>query len=309
MSPTYLEITHSEFTKEDGSCRILCATSGESTGIDHPDVRITANVGIVEPRDRNGKGGLHLILYEPWVNDVKLEEFDEEELLSSNDPDRLHMILKQGSKKRECLSRSGIESVLTPCLRQYRASYFNNNSSTCLDYDAYCCNGSAHADIPEPFSLQAHLPGQIWDGSTLQDLKRKVNDSDSECGEDTEEEEKDDEYDEMNPHAHKKCKPKHQKALVERLLRWHHREHLEDPLRDFWPEYLILRDDSILAICKVHPINLTSPLDILPIIHERVGGDFAELWVSKVFTVIKRFDSEFPVKFRNNKPSAKCPRK
>lgn len=31
MLPTYLEIMHSEFTKEDGSCRILCATSGEST--------------------------------------------------------------------------------------------------------------------------------------------------------------------------------------------------------------------------------------------------------------------------------------
>ncbi|KAE9391437.1 hypothetical protein BT96DRAFT_832082, partial [Gymnopus androsaceus JB14] len=57
MSPTYLEIAHTEFTKPDGSCHILCATSGESMGINHPDVRITVNVGIVEPsKDEQRRG-------------------------------------------------------------------------------------------------------------------------------------------------------------------------------------------------------------------------------------------------------------
>ena len=40
MSPTYLEIAHREFTTPDGSCQILCATSGESTVSEFSFVRI-----------------------------------------------------------------------------------------------------------------------------------------------------------------------------------------------------------------------------------------------------------------------------
>ncbi|KAF9060777.1 hypothetical protein BDP27DRAFT_1429646 [Rhodocollybia butyracea] len=160
MSPTNLEMAHKAFTEPDGSCHILCATSGESTGIDHPDVRITVN-----------KGGLHLILYERWTRDIKLDEYNNKELMFIEDPDRPHAILKKGSNKRNHLSRSGLESILAPCIREYCASYFGNSSSSRLDYNIHCCNGSAHVDQVNPFILQNYLLGKIWDRS----MDRKEN--------------------------------------------------------------------------------------------------------------------------------------
>lgn len=94
---------------------------------------------MVEPTDdeqrkgrggRDGLGALHLILYEPWVLDIKIEEFDDKNTTFSDDPDRPWSMLKKGSNKRERLPRSGLESILAPCIRQYRAEYFGNCSST-----------------------------------------------------------------------------------------------------------------------------------------------------------------------------------
>ncbi|KAE9394131.1 hypothetical protein BT96DRAFT_828184, partial [Gymnopus androsaceus JB14] len=49
MSPDYLKKAHNTFTLPNGPCQILCAKLGESTGIDFDDVRITVNVGIIDP--------------------------------------------------------------------------------------------------------------------------------------------------------------------------------------------------------------------------------------------------------------------
>ncbi|KAF9064407.1 hypothetical protein BDP27DRAFT_1230562, partial [Rhodocollybia butyracea] len=122
MSPQYLQIAHDEFTRPDRSCRILCATSAESAGVDFPDVRITVNVGIVDESesdqrkgrgDRDERGGIHVTLFEPWVLNVKLEEFNDESLPFHNDPDRPRTVLKLGSNKRECVPHSGIAAILT----------------------------------------------------------------------------------------------------------------------------------------------------------------------------------------------------
>ncbi|KAE9398416.1 hypothetical protein BT96DRAFT_940192 [Gymnopus androsaceus JB14] len=122
----------------------------------------------------------------PWVHDIELEEFDDQGLPSSNDPDHLHMVLKKG-----------------------------------LDYDIYCCNGIAHV----------HLPGQIWDGNLLQpqDLKCKADDSDSECKEDTQGEEKEDEYNETNP-----------------MLTKSKNLNIRSP---WWSDYC---NGTIVNICKIH---------------------------------------------------------
>ncbi|KAK0437108.1 uncharacterized protein EV420DRAFT_1652230 [Desarmillaria tabescens] len=49
MSPQYLEKYHSDFAREDGKCKILCATSAEAVGIDFADVDIVGYMGI--PQD------------------------------------------------------------------------------------------------------------------------------------------------------------------------------------------------------------------------------------------------------------------
>lgn len=58
MSSAYLETVHTAFTEEDGRCKIMCATSGESVGVDFADVKIVCNAGlpsdIVEALQRGG---------------------------------------------------------------------------------------------------------------------------------------------------------------------------------------------------------------------------------------------------------------
>ncbi|KAF9058401.1 hypothetical protein BDP27DRAFT_1183496, partial [Rhodocollybia butyracea] len=125
MSPQYLQIAHDDFTWLDGPCRILCTTSGESVGVDFPDVRITVNVGVV---DENQCGGLHVTLYEPWVLDIKLEEFNDTTTPFHSDPNHPRTILRLGLNKREHVPCSKIAAILAPCIRQYKANYLSNSS-------------------------------------------------------------------------------------------------------------------------------------------------------------------------------------
>ncbi|KAF9066811.1 hypothetical protein BDP27DRAFT_1185298, partial [Rhodocollybia butyracea] len=141
MSPEYLDITHESFNDPNGSCRILCATAGESVGIDHHDVRLTANIGVVDPSDgqqRGGRndrlqlGGVHITLYEEWAQNVKLDEFENKDLPFASDPDRPRTFLKKGSNKRERAPRSGIEYIQCTCVRKFLAMYNGDTSSSCM---------------------------------------------------------------------------------------------------------------------------------------------------------------------------------
>ncbi|KAF9067628.1 hypothetical protein BDP27DRAFT_1422646 [Rhodocollybia butyracea] len=87
---------------------VLCATSGELTGIDFPNVQITANVCIVEESksdqwkgrcDHSSISGLHVVFYEPWVLDIKLTKFNNKDLPFNKDPDCPWTVLKAGSNK------------------------------------------------------------------------------------------------------------------------------------------------------------------------------------------------------------------
>lgn len=98
------------------------------------------NVGVIDPcedeqrrgrGDRDRLGGLHLIMYESWVKDIKLGDFDNTDSSFAADPDRPRTLLKKGSNKRDRLPRSGLETILAPCVREYRAKYFGNDSSSC----------------------------------------------------------------------------------------------------------------------------------------------------------------------------------
>ncbi|KAK0454098.1 uncharacterized protein EV420DRAFT_1696791 [Desarmillaria tabescens] len=78
--------------RSDGGCRILCSTAGESVGVDFSDVMICGNMGLAldegEDAQRGGRvvrrigfHGLYVVFYEPWALDIKLEEFENDELL------------------------------------------------------------------------------------------------------------------------------------------------------------------------------------------------------------------------------------
>ncbi|KAF9063537.1 hypothetical protein BDP27DRAFT_1426790 [Rhodocollybia butyracea] len=300
----YLQIAHDDFTWLDGPCRILCATSGESVGIDFSDVRITVNVGVVDESesdqrkgrgDRDQRGGLHVTLYETWVLDVKLEEFDDTTTPFHSDPNRPCTILRLGLNKREHVPRSGIAAILAPCIRQYKANYLSNSSLSCIDYRDFCCDGSAH--INNQFRLQEHLPGTIYVAVAEpkpKPTKRKALDKPvaNLQEQDTED-------------GVKICIPRHRTPLKERLLCWRRAEHERDPISGVVPEYMIIMDCDLATLCKIHLIYLHSPMDLVAALDEEVDGDFAVLWASGIYQVINAFDMAYPVQVCTNKRKRK----
>ncbi|KAF8237884.1 hypothetical protein L208DRAFT_1506162, partial [Tricholoma matsutake] len=103
MSETYLQCAHLAFTEQDGICKVLCATFGESPmqGVDFLDVKIVCNAGlpgnIVDSLQcrgcigrRDGDQGLFVIFHEPWVMSIHLEQYEG----SCDDPDQPQGTLK-----------------------------------------------------------------------------------------------------------------------------------------------------------------------------------------------------------------------
>ncbi|KAK7460975.1 hypothetical protein VKT23_008903 [Stygiomarasmius scandens] len=295
MSSEYLEKAHSEFTTADGPCRILCATSAESLGVDFPDVDITVNVGVpsdqCEDSQRAGCGGrrekpgLHLVLYEPWVNELNRLDFDAVKEFG-NDPDRPRKVLKPGMRPQERVSLSGFEYIQSSCMRRFKAEYMKDKDG--IHHVDDCCDGKEHPN--SKFSLQAHLPGPIYlsTQADTETLKRK-------------EREENDEVDEEDEENDRKRAPNHKKALRERLLRWREDEHAKDWLRDVYPEYLILSDTNLSKIISPHPIHVQSENDIAVRLGEATDGEWMQSWGRKLFQVIQQYDTEHPVKIRHKR--------
>jgi hypothetical protein len=69
---------------------------------------------------------LFVILYEPWVHDISLDEYNEGDL---RDPDRPRAKLRSSSQRRERVPLSCLKLVKsTTCLRAYFASYLDDTS-------------------------------------------------------------------------------------------------------------------------------------------------------------------------------------
>lgn len=135
MSETYLQCAHLAFTEQDGICKVLCATSGESVmsdlyltilsllftewpiqGVDFPDVKIVCNAGlpgnVIDSLQRggcvgqcDGDQGLFVIFYEPWVTSIPLEQCES----SCDDPDWPQRTLKPTSSARDHASLASVK--------------------------------------------------------------------------------------------------------------------------------------------------------------------------------------------------------
>ncbi|KAH9017400.1 P-loop containing nucleoside triphosphate hydrolase protein [Lactarius hengduanensis] len=106
MSQKYLEVVHKAFTTPSGNCRVLVATSGQSVGVDFPDVKIVCTAGLpgtmVDVLQRAGRAlcnsnedALFIVFYESWAHELSLDEYSEGDL---GDPDRPRSTLKPSSQ-------------------------------------------------------------------------------------------------------------------------------------------------------------------------------------------------------------------
>ncbi|PBK80023.1 hypothetical protein ARMGADRAFT_950092, partial [Armillaria gallica] len=167
MSDEYLTHAHEQFTKPDGKCRILCATSRESMGVDFPAVDIVCNAGLpgngTEDDQRGGRVlrttwfegdfGLYVIFWEPWADEIDLDDYG-----SGDDPDHPRSILTVKSSKRDRAPLSSVSLVKgTVCIHESKVRYNNDTYLKRLDFTGpFCCDRHNNG-----FDLQNFLPGPL----------------------------------------------------------------------------------------------------------------------------------------------------
>ncbi|KAF8273934.1 hypothetical protein EI94DRAFT_1563106 [Lactarius quietus] len=139
MSQKYLQLTHEAFTTPTGNCHILVAISGQSVGVDFPDVKIVCTAGLPSTMvDILQHGGctlcnshdnvLFIILYECWIHNISLDEYTEGDL---SDPDCPRAKLKMSSQRCKHAPLSCLRLVKSPtCLQAHFASYLDDTSPT-----------------------------------------------------------------------------------------------------------------------------------------------------------------------------------
>ncbi|RXW15076.1 hypothetical protein EST38_g10782 [Candolleomyces aberdarensis] len=184
-----LEKVYHNFTAKDTKGRILCSTSGQSTGIDFPDVDIVCCVGfpgsLAELLQRGGRcgraegsTGLFLTLFEPWIHEISPEEFDVDFGHSTpSNPDRTRRALTPGkgesktSAKDRCVLSAVKLAQCQTCIRQLFANELNDKSEDALKFTAkLCC--PFHSDIS--FNLEDLLPSKLYLYKTSVDANTKI---------------------------------------------------------------------------------------------------------------------------------------
>ncbi|KAJ3520502.1 hypothetical protein NMY22_g12731 [Coprinellus aureogranulatus] len=183
MSEDFLARTFVSFTSKQGTTKILCSTSGNSTGVDFPDVDIVCVAGmpdtLTDVSQCFGRGGrkqgshsLAVLFYEPWVSEISLDEFEGRNA-DLSDPDRTREPLNVKSKVRDravlsCVRLAQMKE--NECQRAYFASSNGDESPEATDYvTEYCC--STHPD--RPLVLSTHLPSPLFTIARLEEEKKK----------------------------------------------------------------------------------------------------------------------------------------
>jgi len=88
----------------------------------------------------------------------------------------------------------------------------------------------------------------------------------------------------------KRRPPDERQSLVSRLLAWRHDAHIKDPLALVTPPSLIIDDDSIISLAKIHPQDLTGYQQITVLLDQTV--EWEEEWSMEIFNVIQQFDED-----------------
>ncbi|KAG2110650.1 uncharacterized protein F5147DRAFT_651823 [Suillus discolor] len=173
MSAEYLQQTCDDFASVSGTCRIIHAMAGASTGLDIPGVMIVIQYGI--PKNLSEAlqhlWGLYLMMIETWALEVNLtEEHDD-----ADDADKPYAITapKKNSSKRDrtgCAALQYVQSKM--CLREFFAKYFNDPTPTGSNFfsslhyvTAKCCN--RHPD--SGFNLSTYFLGSMHSFNSASD--------------------------------------------------------------------------------------------------------------------------------------------
>ena len=241
------------------------------------------------------KVALVVNFYDPWVDDISLDEYQSGDLM---DPDRPRTVLKSTSKRRDRASYSSVKLVkckeLCLCVRKFYADYLGDRSTegmsflssfsmlTSLNITAlaffgeFCCDSPVdslgHPTATHLFDLGKFLPGPVFTEEKAEELRKVAAAS--------------------KPKAKRKgYRPKADRSALDfRLIKWLKDFHAMDPLRTVRPPYYILPRGYRVKLLIPHPNQFVAPNDVTRIVGE------SEVWHSEwaqiIFDIIQKYDTE-----------------
>ncbi|KAF6766019.1 P-loop containing nucleoside triphosphate hydrolase protein [Ephemerocybe angulata] len=278
MSPQYLAHVYGQFTTRNGAVRVLCTTSGQSTGIDFPDVDIVILVGypssLAELLQRGGRcgrapgsTGLFLVLFEPWIHEIELKEFDTG--YNSSNPDRTRAALTKNSSKKDRVVRSAVLCAQsTSCLRKLFAEGLGDTTQNATEFTAqHCC--TRHPE--DQFELSSLLPSPLHGTALIESSETAAK--------------------KRTRNVYRK--PQERSGLDKELIKWLDLvTQSDDP--DINQGYFYT--DDILAysarrrIVWERPQSFESAKDVQRILSET--NEWQELWGEDIYTIIQEYDIE-----------------
>ncbi|KAF8119145.1 P-loop containing nucleoside triphosphate hydrolase protein [Boletus edulis] len=274
MSPEYLQQTFEDFSSPNGTCRILHATAGASTGLDIRGVLIVIQYGLcknmAEAAQRAGRAvrdqglhGLYLTMVEPWALELSLVKEDGQISCSDSDPDRPYAgVVKKTSSKPDRTSYASLRFAQSKtCLRKLFAEYLNDQSPEALSYSAqWCCD--RHND---GFNILSFFHGDVRTSDAA----------------------------EVSAAATKRKRTQlrataERQQLLDALVSWREQAHAQDPYRGVWPIARLLSKNGLELLSKTHPNDTTSPSDLVALLQE--SDEWGSEYGSKAFAIIQEFD-------------------
>ncbi|SJL07927.1 uncharacterized protein ARMOST_11285 [Armillaria ostoyae] len=168
MSLDYLTAVYNDFCDPNGTCKILLATEGASTGLDIHDVFCVILYGL--PRElcstlqrsgrvwRNPSGyGIVLLMYEPWALTADLSDFP---LDDGKDPDRPREKLTKYSTKEQRTSVAMLHLIqrAEECIRHFFSHYLADKTDDAVLFTTqWCCD--RHSG--NGFKITDHFDGRF----------------------------------------------------------------------------------------------------------------------------------------------------
>ncbi|KAJ7709112.1 hypothetical protein B0H14DRAFT_3902941 [Mycena olivaceomarginata] len=252
MSKDYLTKVFDDFSDPNGTCKILHATEGASTGLNVPDIDAVIDYGCPQKKTNLSTAG--------------------REGRKAREGRGLPGRLVKDAKKPQ---RAGLAMILyvrsTVCLREMIRRYLADNSPEALVISTeWCCDLNHPGHPSKQFDKRTFFPGRfIYSGDNGAIYAGDHDETDRVW---------------LNPPKGKERKAKGLKnrkvsdrdELENRLQLWLETAHASDPLRS--------------ALATVHPTRIQSIVQVVSTIQET--QEWEDEWGAKVFAIISTYDLE-----------------
>ncbi|OAX38544.1 P-loop containing nucleoside triphosphate hydrolase protein [Rhizopogon vinicolor AM-OR11-026] len=274
MSQEHNEMVFDDFQKPDGIVQGVIATSGASTGINVPDIRLVVQFGVtanlLEHEQRAGRGGrdrlrcLVLMIMEKWVYRT------DNEIPKG----------KASAKERRTGSTMFNFINLSTCRRRFLAEYNDDTSPGASQLVNMTVHFSVINILINPRTSTIFSLAELYNQSSHSQKLRQVRVWMGKA---------------QSKKSRKKYRPTKQRSHLEELLKlWRKSTIANDPTPQGWPAKWVLSDQQITKLAREEDTSFKSASDIITFLQE--NKEWASSHGSGVYGVIDAYNKVLPKK-------------